>query len=251
MIDTNEELDGNITIETNLTGELTRGTGGEPTDVQINGTSITSNGVANLRTEGTYNAETNKIATMSDVGMNKIPANSTVDLFSLEDGIYEVEGYCVVTVNGEPYFLFDKNHSLLSITNGTDNGMKNISYWYQKYNAYINDENTQNIDQFIFGYGIITEDGEWYTAPSGEEIPLEYIVEMAFNAQNSIAEQYRRKTYSKGDLVTHEGQLYICKQDISVAEDWNMSHWDSTNVAEQLGTIKNEIGDVETLLGGI
>lgn len=43
------------------------GGGGTSTDVQINGTSITSNDVANIITEGSYNASTNKIATMSDL----------------------------------------------------------------------------------------------------------------------------------------------------------------------------------------
>lgn len=41
--------------------------GGTATDVQINGTSITSNNVANIKTNSTYNATSNKIATMSDV----------------------------------------------------------------------------------------------------------------------------------------------------------------------------------------
>lgn len=43
------------------------GGGGTATDVQINGTSITNNNVANINTNGTYNATSNKIATMSDV----------------------------------------------------------------------------------------------------------------------------------------------------------------------------------------
>lgn len=43
------------------------GGGGTPTDVRINGTSITSNSVADIITEGTYNASSNKIATMSDL----------------------------------------------------------------------------------------------------------------------------------------------------------------------------------------
>ena len=41
--------------------------GGTPTDVQINGTSITSNNVADIQTNGTYNSISNKIATMSDI----------------------------------------------------------------------------------------------------------------------------------------------------------------------------------------
>ena len=49
---------GNITIQ---------GGGGSSTDVRINGTSIVSNDIANIVTQGTYNASTNKIATMGDV----------------------------------------------------------------------------------------------------------------------------------------------------------------------------------------
>lgn len=41
--------------------------GGTATTVKINGTSITSSGVADIKTNGTYNASTNKIATMSDL----------------------------------------------------------------------------------------------------------------------------------------------------------------------------------------
>lgn len=43
------------------------GGGGTATDVQINGTSITSNNVANIVTEGTYNSSNNKIVTKSYV----------------------------------------------------------------------------------------------------------------------------------------------------------------------------------------
>ena len=37
------------------------------TDVQVNGTTVVSSGVANVVTNTAYNASTNKIATMSDV----------------------------------------------------------------------------------------------------------------------------------------------------------------------------------------
>ena len=54
----NESLlgSGNITIS-----------GGTPTDVQINGTSIVSNNTANIVTESAYNSSTNKIATKNDI----------------------------------------------------------------------------------------------------------------------------------------------------------------------------------------
>ena len=42
--------------------------GGTITDVQVNGTSVVSSGVANVVTETAYNASTNKIATMADMG---------------------------------------------------------------------------------------------------------------------------------------------------------------------------------------
>ena len=41
--------------------------GGSATNVKINGTSITSDGIADIKTNGTYNASSNKIATMSDI----------------------------------------------------------------------------------------------------------------------------------------------------------------------------------------
>ncbi len=47
--------------------DLDAGGGGTATDVQIDGTSITSNNVANIVTNTAYNASSNKIATMSDV----------------------------------------------------------------------------------------------------------------------------------------------------------------------------------------
>lgn len=58
---------GNIDIQ---------GGGGSATDVQINGTSITSSGIANIRTKSAYNSSTNKIATESDIPT--IPTLSTV-----------------------------------------------------------------------------------------------------------------------------------------------------------------------------
>ena len=56
--------DGTTTTYTVTNGS---GGGGSTTDVQINGTSITSGGTANIITEGVYSASTNKIATMSDL----------------------------------------------------------------------------------------------------------------------------------------------------------------------------------------
>ena len=43
------------------------GSGGDTTDVQINGYSITANNIADIITESSYDAESNKIATMEDI----------------------------------------------------------------------------------------------------------------------------------------------------------------------------------------
>ena len=48
------------------------GGGGSSTDVQINGTSITNQGVANIVTNSAYDASSNKIATMSDLPADEI-----------------------------------------------------------------------------------------------------------------------------------------------------------------------------------
>lgn len=58
-------------IEPDENGNVTIQTGGA-TDVQINGTSITSDGVANILTQTAYNAISNKIATMSDLPADEI-----------------------------------------------------------------------------------------------------------------------------------------------------------------------------------
>jgi preprotein translocase subunit SecD len=50
--------------------------GGTSTDVQINGTSITSNNTANILTQSAYDASTNKIATVSDIKNITVGANS-------------------------------------------------------------------------------------------------------------------------------------------------------------------------------
>lgn len=44
--------------------------GGSATDVQINGTSIVSNNVADIKTQSIYNGNTNKLATMHDLNYN-------------------------------------------------------------------------------------------------------------------------------------------------------------------------------------
>lgn len=93
--------------------------GGSSTDVKINNTSITSGGVANIATNGTYNSSTNKIATMSDVGIFEIPlyyssGNYVTDL-SWTDIMNAWDGgkllYAAVDRNGDTYDAGSETYS--------------------------------------------------------------------------------------------------------------------------------------------
>lgn len=42
------------------------------------------------------------------------------------------------------------------------------------------------------------------------------------------------QTYAKDDLVMYAGQLYVCVQDISVAESFNTQHWSATSISNLL-----------------
>lgn len=60
--------------------------------------------------------------------------------------------------------------------------------------------------------------------------------------QTMIADEYdATSTYSKGDVVIHDSELYEAKANISPAEEWNPEHWQKTNVQ---GLIQSQITDV-------
>lgn len=100
------------------------GGGGSTTDVQINGTSITSSGTANIITEGTYNASTNKLATMSDVPNEDLQrlAGTTINLNSLTTGNYtcdEVEHITYYDENGVQQTLdITSGFTIIKVTQG-------------------------------------------------------------------------------------------------------------------------------------
>ena len=54
------------------------------------------------------------------------------------------------------------------------------------------------------------------------------------------------QTYSKDDIVTYGNGLYKAKQEISVAEAWNASHWDQKTVAELLDEVTVTMDAVPT-----
>lgn len=91
------------------------------TDVKIGTTSIVNDTVATLQTNGTYNATTNKIATMSDIPnvSNFISTSSTAGLVK-NDGSIDTTSYrsnTISTNNGKRYLLGSSSTTNMSTTN--------------------------------------------------------------------------------------------------------------------------------------
>ena len=101
-------------------GNITISSGGTATDVQVNGSSIVSNNVADLATEGTYNATTNKLATMADVPT--VPTN--VSSFTND------AGYLTSYTETDPVFAASAAHGITS---------SDITSWNGKIDKNVND----------------------------------------------------------------------------------------------------------------
>lgn len=90
----------------------------------------------------------------------------------------------------------------------------------------------QNINGPVIYTWTVASDGpsetnNWLTPPS-----------IYFNASiYSIAAPYdETHTYSVGDVVSKDYDLYRCTTDISVAEQWTPAHWTQTTVAAELAS---------------
>lgn len=77
-------------------------TGGGSTDVQINGNSITNNGIANIITESAYNSSTNKIATKSDIPTttSQLTNNSNFAVTSSDNSFSGTQTFNNISING-------------------------------------------------------------------------------------------------------------------------------------------------------
>ena len=97
-------------------GNINIGGGGTATDVQINGTSITSGGTANILTNGTYSSS-NKIATMND--LPTVPSN--VSAFNND------AGYLTSYTETDPVFSASASAGITSTDISSWNGKAEIS----------------------------------------------------------------------------------------------------------------------------
>lgn len=151
---------GNITIE---------GGGGTPTDVRINGTSITSDSVANIITQGTYNASSNKIATMDDLPadekvkqLNNTTSNAALRVLftpNILDTAYTGE------VNKNSSFTYNPSTKAL-VTGGTVNGYnlaeaseKSVDSSISAASTSTNLPTSQAVASFVEGKGYTTNTG--------------------------------------------------------------------------------------------
>lgn len=99
------------------------GGGSNPTDVRINGTSITSNDVADIKTEGTYNATTNKIATMADIPTVPTKTSDLTNDSGFIDSSYHdsTKQNTITSTNKLDYSLIDNTPTIPSKTSDLTN----------------------------------------------------------------------------------------------------------------------------------
>ena len=70
-------------------------------------------------------------------------------------------------------------------------------------------------------------------------------------ARGSLAPAYSASsTYSVGDLVLHDGQLYECNTTISTAEAWTAAHWTAKTVADEVSSLKGGLTEKYTKPSG-
>ena len=148
-------------------GNINISTGGTATDVQVNGTSITSNNVANLVTNKTYNASTNKIATMEDFLSAPYTAlENTTNLIDLNTGVYFVSNFAGITFNTYNNGAVALTLSPFTIINVEKSTNESIPIWEYK----IIDIALQKI---IVGMALYFDDygGYYYELAMADNIP--------------------------------------------------------------------------------
>ena len=121
---------GNLTIS-----------GGTPTDVQINSTSITSGGVANIETKSNYNSSTNKIITENEISNmavtnadNNFSANQTINGQlnvkgnSVTSNIFNASNFAHYETDGTNGHFFNKDVKVSGNVYGGSNYNKKLAF---------------------------------------------------------------------------------------------------------------------------
>lgn len=68
-------------------------------------------------------------------------------------------------------------------------------------------------------------------------------------SSDMLAENYSaNKTYSIGDYVIYDNELYTCIYEITAPEGWNSTHWRIANLGDGIGDLNRQLSDVEKSL---
>lgn len=176
------------------------------TKIALNNVNIYGvDGVASIKTEGTYNSSSNKLTTKSYVNeaLNSFcaPTYSTSSTYNQGDLVY---------YDGKMYYCNDDN------VTGTWNSNK----WVQT-----------SLGDFFQGMNYIYEmTGDLPVNIGGI---FDYLLNMI--PQMNVAAVYSRfSTYNVGDYVTYEGGLWKCKNQITTPEAWNVNHWTPTTIVNSM-----------------
>lgn len=68
------------------------------------------------------------------------------------------------------------------------------------------------------------------------------------NASKKISDRYQKKTYTKGTTCIYGDTLYRAKADITTAEEWNVDHWEETNMETIRAEMATEISSLNARL---
>lgn len=65
-------------------------------------------------------------------------------------------------------------------------------------------------------------------------------------SSDMLAEDYSaNKTYSIGDYVIYNNELYTCIYEITAPERWNSAHWEIANLGDGISDLNRQLSDVE------
>lgn len=89
---------------------------------------------------------------------------------------------------------------------------------------------------------------------AGDAVPKSYVDNNVGSKADitDLAPAYSTSgTYAVGDYVTYNGNVYRCTTAITTAEAWNASHWELTNVGDEMSDVIDDLSELSQTVGGI
>ena len=82
------------------------------------------------------------------------------------------------------------------------------------------------------GYIYLDNNSQFVEISNANVVKTGYI-----NDKNLAADYNPTATYGVGDYCVYQNELYVCTTDISVAEEWDGSHWQRTSMSDIVGNV--------------